>query len=72
MCFKSVRSVNTHKSCSDAIVANSRKCKLQHVAIVRTWCRKHPQSHTVPEEELQVIFSLAKLALQGRDIRVPV
>ncbi|CAE7784354.1 unnamed protein product, partial [Symbiodinium sp. CCMP2456] len=43
--------------------------KLKILSRVRDWCRRHPKQHTMPQPELKVIFTLATLALQGRDIR---
>ena len=60
-----------HK-CVPAWAVNNRKAKLKLLSKVRDWCRRHPELHTMPHDELNVIFTLAKLALQGRDIRMPV
>ena len=70
-CFRNETRARKHK-CVPAWAANNRKAKLKLLSKVREWCRRHPQLHTMPHDELKVIFTLAKLALQGRDIRMPV
>ncbi|CAE7248649.1 hypothetical protein AK812_SmicGene4922 [Symbiodinium microadriaticum] len=70
-CFRNETRARKHK-CVPAWAANNRKAKLKLLSKVREWCRRHPQLHTMPQNELKVIFTLAKLALQGRDIRMPV
>ena len=70
-CFRNEARARKHK-CVPAWAANNRKAKLKLLSKVREWCHRHPQLHTMPQDELKVIFTLAKLALQGRDIRMPV
>jgi len=70
-CYRSIKEAARHK-CKTATADYGRKNQLKGLARVRAWCRRHPQLHTVPQDELQVIFTLAELALQGREIRMPV